>query len=121
MSPLFPPLIFPNPTIHVFLVSLASSVRCFYAEQAQTDLTPSSFSYFCREYIEGYFLNHPVHSKFINSAVLGKYWDVGGVRIEDDILVTHDGYENLTLAPKGEEMLSIINQGMEGRVVKGAK
>lgn len=33
---------------------------------------------------------------------------VGGVRIEDDILVTHDGRENLTTAPKGEEMLQII-------------
>ncbi len=33
---------------------------------------------------------------------------VGGVRIEDDILITHDGYENLTTAPKGEEMLCLI-------------
>jgi Xaa-Pro aminopeptidase len=33
---------------------------------------------------------------------------VGGVRIEDDILVTADGYENLTKAPRGEEMLRII-------------
>jgi Xaa-Pro dipeptidase len=34
--------------------------------------------------------------------VLNQYWDVGGVRIEDDILVTEDGYENLTTAPKWE-------------------
>jgi Xaa-Pro aminopeptidase len=27
------------------------------------------------------------------------------VRIEDDILVTEDGYENLTWAPKGETVL----------------
>jgi Xaa-Pro dipeptidase len=27
------------------------------------------------------------------------------VRIEDDILVTEDGYENLTWAPKGEAVL----------------
>ena len=37
------------------------------------------------------------------------YYSVGGVRIEDDILVTRGGYENLTTAPKGEEMLDIIN------------
>jgi Xaa-Pro dipeptidase len=39
---------------------------------------------------------------------LDKYYDVGGVRIEDDILVTGDGYENLTTTPKGEEALRII-------------
>ena len=33
---------------------------------------------------------------------------VGGVRIEDDILITSKGYENLTMAPKGDAMLSII-------------
>lgn len=36
---------------------------------------------------------------------------VGGVRIEDDILITAKGYENLTLAPKGREMLDIIRGG----------
>ncbi|KAK3302179.1 peptidase M24, structural domain-containing protein [Chaetomium strumarium] len=66
--------------------------------------------YFCREYIQGRFLNDPTHAKYINTSVLERYWDVGGVRIEDDILVTKDGYENLTSAPKGEEMLRIIRE-----------
>ncbi|KAJ3942237.1 uncharacterized protein N0V96_007732 [Colletotrichum fioriniae] len=66
--------------------------------------------YFCREYIEGYFLSSPRHARFINKAVLERYYCVGGVRIEDDILVTDDGYENLsTGAPKGEELLRVIN------------
>ncbi|KAH7308185.1 putative Xaa-Pro aminopeptidase [Stachybotrys elegans] len=65
--------------------------------------------YFCREYIEGYFLSSPTHGKFIDRDVLEKYYPVGGVRIEDDILVTPDGYENLTSAPKGTEMLNLIN------------
>lgn len=52
-----------------------------------------------------------MHSKYINKKELDKYWDVGGVRIEDDILVTESGYENLTTAPKGQEMLNIINKG----------
>ena len=67
----------------------------------RSHLTNADESYFCREYLEGYFLNHPVHSRYIDA--------VGGVRIEDDILVTEGGHENLTSAPKGEEMLRVIN------------
>jgi hypothetical protein len=37
---------------------------------------------------------------------------VGGVRIEDDLLITPKGYENLTTAPKGDAMLEIIRQGI---------
>lgn len=46
--------------------------------------------------------------------MLEKYYPVGGVRIEDDILITADGNENLTTAPKGEEALRIINEGIWG-------
>lgn len=76
-------------------------------EERMTDLGPHS--YFCRAYIEAYFLSNPVHAKYIDKELLEKYYPVGGVRIEDDILVTDDGYENLTTAPKGEEALRIIN------------
>jgi Xaa-Pro dipeptidase len=41
------------------------------------------------------------------------YYGVGGVRIEDDILVTEKGYRNLTSAPKGDPLLSIMNEGFE--------
>ncbi|KOS16947.1 putative Xaa-Pro aminopeptidase [Escovopsis weberi] len=67
--------------------------------------------YFCREYIEGYFLNDPKHASFIDKDVLEDYYVVGGVRIEDDILVTESGYENLTTAPKGDDLLSVIHDG----------
>ena len=40
-----------------------------------------------QKYIITPFLNHPVHGKFIDQTVLDQYWDVGGVRIEDDILI----------------------------------
>jgi len=40
--------------------------------------------------------------------VLEHYYDLGGVRIEDCILVTEDGYENLTTVPKGDDMLKLI-------------
>lgn len=69
--------------------------------------------YFCREYIQAYFLDNPMHAKYINKKVLEKYYDVGGVRIEDCILVTEDGYENLTTAPRGEEMMRILNSSTE--------
>jgi Xaa-Pro dipeptidase len=65
--------------------------------------------YFCRFIVEPY-LQDPVHSQYINFEVLNKYWCVGGVRIEDNILITKTGYENLTTAIKDvAEMEKIIN------------
>lgn len=55
-----------------------------------------------------FYLPSPIHSKFINTKVVARYLPVGGVRIEDDILITSKGYENLTTAPKGDAMLDII-------------
>jgi Xaa-Pro dipeptidase len=49
--------------------------------------------------------------RFIDMSIVLRYMSVGGVRIEDDILVTKNGYENLTVASKGEEMLKIIQRG----------
>ncbi|KAL8749996.1 MAG: hypothetical protein Q9184_006593 [Pyrenodesmia sp. 2 TL-2023] len=67
--------------------------------------------YFCRFIVEPY-LKDERTSRFIDDGVLERYWEVGGVRIEDDVLVTKDGYENLTTAPKGiEEMERIIKRG----------
>jgi len=41
---------------------------------------------------------------------LNRYWEVGGVRIEDNILITNDGYKNLTTAVKNvAEMEKLIN------------
>lgn len=64
--------------------------------------------YFNEFLLRTYFLDNPKHSSFINKEVLARYMAVGGVRIEDDILVTKTGYRNLTTAPKGEKMLQII-------------
>ncbi|KZL65994.1 XAA-Pro dipeptidase (metallopeptidase family M24), partial [Colletotrichum tofieldiae] len=65
--------------------------------------------YFCSFIIEPY-LKDPAHSKFIDNAVLEKYWDVGGVRIEDNILITKDGSENLTPTIKDPDELEKIIQ-----------
>jgi len=55
--------------------------------------------YFCR-FILDPVLENPELSKYIDQGVLDKYWTVGGVRIEDDVHITQDGYENLTDTPK---------------------
>ncbi|KAM7014777.1 xaa-Pro dipeptidase [Tautogolabrus adspersus] len=58
-----------------------------------------------------YFINHlldealanPAQSCFINNQVLARFRGFGGVRIEDDIAVTHDGIELLTCVPRTVE------------------
>merc|ERR1712000_721215 len=46
--------------------------------------------YFCEFIIKPY-LEDPKHSKFFDTKVLDRFWDVGGVRIEDNVLVTETG------------------------------
>lgn len=47
---------------------------------------------------------------YIDEQVLEKYWTVGGVRIEDDILVTKEGCLNLTtITSKIEEIEALVN------------
>jgi Xaa-Pro dipeptidase len=67
--------------------------------------------YFNKVILDNVYLSNPKHTKFIDLEVLGRYMPVGGVRIEDDILITEDGFENLTPAVKGEEMLAVIREG----------
>ncbi|KAJ1334973.1 Xaa-Pro dipeptidase [Microdochium nivale] len=70
--------------------------------------------YFCDFIIRPY-LADPKHARFIDEAVLDQYWDVGGVRIEDNILITDEGSVNLTDAVKdAEEMERIISGGGDG-------
>lgn len=67
--------------------------------------------YFDRAYLEGFFRDDPVQSKLIEWDVVERYYPVGGSRTEDCILVTESGYENLTTAPKGQELFDLINSG----------
>ncbi|KAH7081040.1 hypothetical protein FB567DRAFT_532345 [Paraphoma chrysanthemicola] len=71
--------------------------------------------YFSVYALQHFYLPSPVHSKFINVEVLQRYLPVGGVRIEDDLLITSKGYRNLTTAPKGKAMLDIIRHGKSAK------
>lgn len=52
--------------------------------------------------------------KFINVEILNKYWYMGGVRIEDDILITKDGYENFTsITLDWKEILEIVKNSKD--------
>lgn len=53
-------------------------------------------------------LRNPEKAKYVNQDELGKYWKIGGVRIEDDILVTEEGYENFTQVTKDPKEISDI-------------
>ncbi|KAF2748867.1 putative Xaa-Pro aminopeptidase [Sporormia fimetaria CBS 119925] len=65
--------------------------------------------YFCRFIIEPY-LRDERQRGFIDEGVLERFWSVGGVRIEDNILITEEGCENLTPTPKEmEEVRGIVN------------
>ena len=45
-------------------------------------------------------LGNEQQSKFINVGVLNQFRGFGGVRLEDDILVTENGIENFTIVPR---------------------
>ncbi|KAL5396661.1 hypothetical protein PMIN03_012951 [Paraphaeosphaeria minitans] len=74
--------------------------------------------YFSAYAFSHFYLPSPVHSRYINTEVLYRYFPVGGVRIEDDILITSKGYENLTTAPKGDAMFAVIRGQPTGPTFK---
>lgn len=58
-----------------------------------------------REYPFRAELEDGIWDDIVDQHVLARYWEVGGVRIEDDVLVEEDGYENLTPVKKSFEYM----------------
>jgi Xaa-Pro dipeptidase len=42
----------------------------------------------------------PGYQKYFDMQMIQKYRHIGGIRIEDTIVITKEGYENLTHVPK---------------------
>lgn len=66
-------------------------------------------------YFSPFLLEHisEEQEKFVNREIVHKYMYIGGVRIEDDILVTADGYENLTgITSDPHEIEKIVQKGL---------
>lgn len=59
------------------------------------------------------------NEKYINWKTADEYRDVGGVRIEDDILVTKSGHTNLTSTPKTIELIQNIMNSKNRKKCQG--
>ncbi|XP_052230326.1 xaa-Pro dipeptidase-like isoform X2 [Dreissena polymorpha] len=60
-------------------------------------------------------LSNPDHAKFMCREVIDQYREFGGVRIEDDIAVTEDGMECLTVVPRTvEEIEKYMAEASQG-------
>ncbi|CAK4033622.1 related to Probable Xaa-Pro aminopeptidase PEPP [Lecanosticta acicola] len=70
-----------------------------------------------------YFRSYPFRAELkegkwdgiVDQEVLARYWAVGGVRIEDDVVVREDGYENLTTVRSDWEYVQEMVSGGRGR------
>ena len=50
-------------------------------------------------------------AKFLNGDKLERFFDFGGVRIEDNLIITEDGYENMTDVPKEIKEIEKVMKG----------
>jgi Xaa-Pro dipeptidase len=53
-------------------------------------------------------LAKPAQAKYLNPEVLDRFRSFGGVRLEDDVLVTETGIENLTVLPSTVEEIEAV-------------
>lgn len=86
------------------------SLRTACVLEAGMVITVEPGCYFI-DYILDEALKKPEQSKFINTEMLAKLRGFGGVRLEDNVLITPTGIENLTWAPRLIEEVEGVCQG----------
>lgn len=61
-------------------------------------------------------LADPARAKFFNVQELAKYRGMGGCRLEDDVLITADGCENMTILPTTvDEIEAVMSEARQGK------
>jgi Xaa-Pro dipeptidase len=61
-------------------------------------------------------LANPAQAKYINVNVLKRFRGTGGCRLEDDVLVTENGCENLTILPTStEDIEEVVQEAAQNR------
>lgn len=92
--------------------SLLKYLRLRRPLQAGMVLTDEPGVYFSPFLLENV-LNDGEKLKYVDKLVLDKYWYIGGVRIEDDLVITEEGFENLTnITSDPEEISTIVKAGI---------
>jgi Xaa-Pro dipeptidase len=56
-------------------------------------------------------LANPIQSQYIDAEVLSRFRGSGGVRLEDMVVVTADGVQNMTLCPRTVDEVETVMAG----------
>jgi len=86
------------------------SLRCCVNLEPGMVLTVEPGVYF-NDYALDRALKNPEQAKFLNEEVIARFRGMGGIRLEDDVLVTETGIENLTNCPRTIEDVEAVLAG----------